>query len=189
MKNKLFLFLFLGAAWVAFNAAPARAQVTPEKATKEKSVGGTQSERQQDAQTPLPPGQSQTEMKEGKMSREGAAGRAERKGTEGMEARGGSAGERWDTDRVKVAQEALKNKGHDPGPIDGVVGPKTREAIKQFQSASGLKETGRLDAETAQKLGIDKGAAPKESRETKEPAARGKAESSPMPKEPSPMGK
>jgi peptidoglycan hydrolase-like protein with peptidoglycan-binding domain len=58
---------------------------------------------------------------------------------------------------VKQAQEALKSKGHDPGPIDGKMGPQTRQAIKAFQGSNNLKETGTLDAETAKKLGIDKG--------------------------------
>lgn len=33
---------------------------------------------------------------------------------------------------VKAAQEALQEKGHNPGPIDGMMGPRTREALKSF---------------------------------------------------------
>ncbi len=44
------------------------------------------------------------------------------------------------------------NKGHNPGSIDGIMGPQTRAAIKAFQGANGLKQTGRLDAQTAEKL-------------------------------------
>lgn len=58
---------------------------------------------------------------------------------------------------VKKVQEALKDKGHDPGPIDGVLGPRTQEALKAFQLASGLRATGRIDAETAAKLGVEDG--------------------------------
>ncbi len=50
-------------------------------------------------------------------------------------------------------QEALKAKGNDPGPIDGKMGPKTRAALKAFQEANGLKGTGQMDNETADKLG------------------------------------
>jgi peptidoglycan hydrolase-like protein with peptidoglycan-binding domain len=57
--------------------------------------------------------------------------------------------------KVKKVQEALKDKGHDPGPIDGVMGPKTQEALRAFQQSNNLKATGRIDAETAQKLGIE----------------------------------
>jgi peptidoglycan hydrolase-like protein with peptidoglycan-binding domain len=56
---------------------------------------------------------------------------------------------------VKAAQQALKDKGHDPGPIDARMGPKTRAAVKDFQKAEGLKESGRLDPETMAKLGVD----------------------------------
>jgi len=56
-------------------------------------------------------------------------------------------------------QEALKAKGNDPGPIDGSMGPKTRAALKAFQEANGLKGTGQMDNQTAEKLGIAKMAA------------------------------
>ena len=52
-------------------------------------------------------------------------------------------------------QEQLKENGFDPGPIDGIVGPKTHSALKSFQSANNLKTTGNIDIETAQALGVD----------------------------------
>jgi peptidoglycan hydrolase-like protein with peptidoglycan-binding domain len=79
----------------------------------------------------------------------------EKSGSEAMSAKEGR-GEKWTSQDIKKAQEALKDKGHDPGSMDGVVGPKTRQAIKAFQSANGLKETGALDPDTAQKLGVEK---------------------------------
>jgi putative peptidoglycan binding protein len=57
---------------------------------------------------------------------------------------------------TKKLQEALKAKGHDPGLIDGIMGPKTRTALKAFQEANGIKGTGRLDDPTAEKLGLAK---------------------------------
>ena len=59
--------------------------------------------------------------------------------------------------QVKAAQQALKDKGHDPGSVDGVMGPRTQSALKQFQQAEGLQATGRLDAETISKLGVSEG--------------------------------
>ena len=59
------------------------------------------------------------------------------------------------TEQVRAAQQALKDKGHDPGEIDGKMGPKTQAALKDYQSKEGLKATGRLDAETMTKLGIE----------------------------------
>jgi len=64
------------------------------------------------------------------------------------------------SEEIKKLQEALKAKGHDPSPIDGIMGAKTRAAIKEFQEASRLKGTGRLDNQTAEKLGVEKPKAP-----------------------------
>jgi len=58
------------------------------------------------------------------------------------------------TDSIMAVQQALKNKGYDPGPIDGKMNSRTQAALKSFQSASNLQPTGVLDANTASKLGI-----------------------------------
>jgi peptidoglycan hydrolase-like protein with peptidoglycan-binding domain len=57
-------------------------------------------------------------------------------------------------DDVMTAQQALKDKGHDPGMIDGRMGPRTRTALKDYQKAEGLKVNGRLDNETRGRLGM-----------------------------------
>jgi len=67
----------------------------------------------------------------------------------GKSARGGNH------EQVRAAQQALKDKGHDPGTVDGVMGPKTQAALKDFQKSQGIQETGRLDAETMSKLGVE----------------------------------
>ena len=54
---------------------------------------------------------------------------------------------------VERAQQALKQMGHDPGPIDGVMGAQTAAAIRAYQKAHGLRVTGQLDAATTAKLG------------------------------------
>jgi len=58
-------------------------------------------------------------------------------------------------EQVRAAQQALKDKGHDPGSVDGVIGPKTQAALKDFQKAQGIRESGRLDTETMSKLGVE----------------------------------
>jgi peptidoglycan hydrolase-like protein with peptidoglycan-binding domain len=58
-------------------------------------------------------------------------------------------------EQVKAVQQALKDKGHDPGAIDGVMGPKTRSALKDFQKKEGLSDSGRLDHETLARLGVE----------------------------------
>ena len=37
---------------------------------------------------------------------------------------------------VKEIQTQLKNKGYDPGPVDGDLGPKTLSAMKAYLSAN-----------------------------------------------------
>jgi peptidoglycan hydrolase-like protein with peptidoglycan-binding domain len=56
---------------------------------------------------------------------------------------------------VKQVQEALKNKGHDPGPVDGIMGPNTRQALREFQKENNLQATGRVDDKTASALGVE----------------------------------
>ena len=60
------------------------------------------------------------------------------------------SGDRAEVERV---QNALKQMGHDPGPIDGVMGAPTRDALRAYQKKNGLDATGRLDDATLAKLG------------------------------------
>jgi len=61
------------------------------------------------------------------------------------------------SDRVRAMQEALKTKGFDPGPIDGVHGPQTTQAVRDYQKSENLTVTGRGDAATLEKLGVEAG--------------------------------
>jgi peptidoglycan hydrolase-like protein with peptidoglycan-binding domain len=56
------------------------------------------------------------------------------------------------SDDVRKAQQALMDKGHNPGPIDGKMGPQTKGALSEYQKKENLKVTGRLDRETKDKL-------------------------------------
>jgi His-Xaa-Ser repeat protein HxsA len=58
------------------------------------------------------------------------------------------------SETVKQVQTKLKEQGQDPGPADGIMGPKTQAALKEFQKDKGLKETGRLDPQTLSALGV-----------------------------------
>ncbi len=51
-------------------------------------------------------------------------------------------------------QRALKAKGFDPGPIDGVYGGRTQGAVRQFQQANKLV-TGALTMKTIKALGVN----------------------------------
>ena len=137
MKSKILLTIgsLSVAAWVSAGAALAqspgtqRDTITPDASGPAASKSGSQSERT---------GES-TGM--GK-SRTGSSDAAATQGNTG---------------NIKEVQEALKDKGHDPGPVDGIMGARTKEALKSFQTASSLQPTGTLNAETAQKLGVEAG--------------------------------
>ena len=55
-------------------------------------------------------------------------------------------------DMVRDAQRALRDAGYEPGRIDGVMGPTTQAAIREFQASYGLPQTGRLDEPTQRQL-------------------------------------
>ena len=57
-----------------------------------------------------------------------------------------------DASRVQQAQARLKAAGFDPGPSDGTLGPKTRDALRRYQRTQGLQATGELDAQTLDAL-------------------------------------
>jgi peptidoglycan hydrolase-like protein with peptidoglycan-binding domain len=51
-------------------------------------------------------------------------------------------------------QRALANAGYYSAPVDGLLGPKTRAAVKAFQEANGLKADGVCGDKTWQKLKV-----------------------------------
>ncbi len=53
---------------------------------------------------------------------------------------------------VKEIQAALKSSGFDPGTVDGKMGPRTQQAVKEFQRAKGLKVDGKVGPKTWSEL-------------------------------------
>jgi len=49
-------------------------------------------------------------------------------------------------------QAILNDQGYDAGPVDGIMGGKTREAIIAFQRDNGLEATGNVDQALVEKL-------------------------------------
>jgi hypothetical protein len=47
-------------------------------------------------------------------------------------------------DDVRRGQRLLADLGFDPGPIDGIMGPRTSAAIENFQAAQNVEVTGRM---------------------------------------------
>jgi len=56
--------------------------------------------------------------------------------------------------KVKEVQEALDSRGYAVGAVDGLWGPKTSGALRDFQSSQGIEATGRTNTETFNALGI-----------------------------------
>jgi hyperosmotically inducible periplasmic protein len=72
---------------------------------------------------------------------------------------GASMGTTGSTAWVIATQQALKDKGFDPGATDGLMGPRTTAALATYQKSEQLPATGTMDADTATKLGVKVGTA------------------------------
>lgn len=55
---------------------------------------------------------------------------------------------------VEQVQRSLNDRGYPVGPVDGVMGQRTRNALSSFQAANALPVTGSTDAATLHALGV-----------------------------------
>lgn len=55
---------------------------------------------------------------------------------------------------IREAQRTLRALGYDPGPVDGLMGPKTKDALARYQRSERIEVTRRLDPETMARLDI-----------------------------------
>ncbi len=55
-----------------------------------------------------------------------------------------AAAPKWSSDQIKEAQEGLKRAKVYTGPVNGVLGPSTRRAIRAFQKAHQMRQTGAM---------------------------------------------
>lgn len=60
----------------------------------------------------------------------------------------------WPRNLVRALQERLSELGTDPGPADGIYGPRTAAAIRQIQASEGLEPDGRISEHLLQNVGI-----------------------------------
>ena len=51
-------------------------------------------------------------------------------------------------EQVRQVQQKLNDIGYHAGSVDGVLGPQTESALRQFQRARNLDATGRIDSKT-----------------------------------------
>lgn len=62
--------------------------------------------------------------------------------------------EKTNLSTVRMVQQALKDRGYDPGPIDGILGVQTKAALEKYQNDNRLP-VGNLNLETLSALGIN----------------------------------
>lgn len=67
----------------------------------------------------------------------------------------GQQGGMQDQASVRQVQEKLSQQGYDVGPIDGIFGPRTEQAVRKFQEDKGVQPTGQIDQQTMAALGIE----------------------------------
>jgi peptidoglycan hydrolase-like protein with peptidoglycan-binding domain len=56
-------------------------------------------------------------------------------------------------EQIRRVQQALQKKGISPGPIDGIIGPLTIDAVRKFQDRFGIGASGEIDNQTLFALG------------------------------------
>ena len=60
---------------------------------------------------------------------------------------------------VSAVQTDLTQQGYYNGPVDGIYGPATRDAVAKYQIAKSLDVTGSLSPDTLRSLGLPQPAA------------------------------
>jgi peptidoglycan hydrolase-like protein with peptidoglycan-binding domain len=130
------------------------------------SSGAVAEEKKQDSQGAQSPSSTTQEQKPGSSATGSASGTTSGGAASGASspsafsdkqspsASAGRQSQAGGDEKIKQVQQKLKDQGHDAGPVDGVMGPKTQAALKGFQSAKGLKDSGQLDRETMAALGV-----------------------------------
>lgn len=137
--------LLLGAAPIAALAQSNTQQPTG-SSTKQPTGGTYQAPSASDTQQ-MP---SQNPSTNGPTS--GSNRSASMPGTPGENPEGSKAATKSPEEMQKI-QSALNQKG-ERVKVDGIWGPQTAEAVRDFQKKNGLRPSGQLDNETLQKLDV-----------------------------------
>lgn len=64
-------------------------------------------------------------------------------------------GQNMDPNIIRQIQQKLFDAGFDPGPIDGIYGPKTAAGVGAFQRVKGLVMDGEVGPQTSEALGVN----------------------------------
>lgn len=88
------------------------------------------------------------ELRRAKEALEPKKGRSAKAKASGLKETAGSSQGKEFRPTTRDIQSALKKAGFDPGPVDGKMGSKTRQAIKDFQKSKGLVPDGVVGPKT-----------------------------------------
>jgi peptidoglycan hydrolase-like protein with peptidoglycan-binding domain len=116
---------------------------TPEKSAQTQSSGAASGSSSTPAATEKSSGASASGSTAGQQSSEKSPSAAA----------SGAASQAQSSDLVKQAQQKLSQAGHKV-QADGVMGPKTEAALKEFQQAKGIEASGELNKDTLAALGV-----------------------------------
>ncbi len=58
---------------------------------------------------------------------------------------------------TRAVQDGLHDLGFDPGPVDGIVGPLTRKAVRAFQAVANVEVTGMISPQLLQAINNARG--------------------------------
>lgn len=62
----------------------------------------------------------------------------------------------WPQNLIRAVQEKLNSLGFDAGKADGIIGPRTRQAISDYQQQNNLPVDGQISAALLEALGFEK---------------------------------
>ena len=149
--------VLIGTVWVV---APAAAQTTKDKvedkaeSAKDKAESKTESTMDKAKEKAT---EAKDAVKEKAHEAKEKIVETKDKAVDKMKGNGSKAtakGEMKGDANVRSAQQALRDQGFNPGPIDGRMGPRTSAAIRDYQTKQGLTANGQLDDPTMDKLGV-----------------------------------
>ena len=61
----------------------------------------------------------------------------------------------WPQNLIRAVQEKLNSLGFDAGKADGIIGPRTRQAISDYQQQNNLTVDGQISSALLEALGFE----------------------------------
>jgi peptidoglycan hydrolase-like protein with peptidoglycan-binding domain len=145
---KSFTFFIAAAFVLGLFAGPTFAQQGTGGQQQQPGMGGQQEQERQ--QQPGMTGQQEQQRQQQPQQQQ-------QRETMGQQAQQGQqvSPDQLSSDQVRELQQSLQAQGVSPGPIDGIMGPMTEQAIREFQQEQGIAATGQLNEQTLEALDLE----------------------------------